>query len=189
MLETRKDLFTEKTNREISILRDALETNRDAFDEIDQERELAIENAAGITLPALDILNDELRNKKHLRHLEQLELCTKQHNLAIKCLEECREAIAHRRELSNTARKNAAKKLKSAGISIQSMQAWPDNQPAAQNQFNFRLQESITVRAADAAVEEAEQMARNLKALVTKTKEQIEQSELAIKQLASAILK
>ena len=189
MLESRKDLYSDSTNQEISHLNDSMDTNREAFDEIDRERKAAIDNAASYSLPALDILNDELRNKKHLRHLERLELCTKQYNLAITCLEECREAITHRRELATTARQNATKKLKNAGISIESMQAWPDFQSAAQIQFNFRLKESVTVRAADQAIEESEQTARNLKALLTKTKEQIEQSELAVQQLASAILK
>jgi len=189
MLESRKDLYSDNTNQEISRLNDARDSNLEAFNEIDRERKGAIHNAASYSLPALDILNDELRNKKHLRHLERLELCTKQYNLAITCLEECREGITHRRELANTARKNATKKLKSAGITLQSMQAWPDFQSAAQIQFNFRLKESVTVQAADAAIAEAEQMARNLKALITKTKEEIEQSELAIKQLAGAILR
>ena len=189
MLESRKDLYSDTTNQEISGLNDAIDTNREAFDEIDRERKAAIDNASSMSAATLTAMREELTHRKYHRHLERLELCTKQYNLAITCLEECREAITHRRELATTARKNATKKLKTAGITIQSMQAWPDNQPAAQIQFNFRLKESVTVRAADQAIEEAEQTARNLKALLTETKEQIEQSELAVQQLAAAILR
>ena len=68
MLESRKDLYSDNTNQEISGLNDARDTNREAFDEIDRERKAAIDTAASYSLSSLDILNDELRNKKHLRH-------------------------------------------------------------------------------------------------------------------------
>jgi len=189
MLKAEKDIYSDELNTRICDLLDAERDNGKALGDIDAERITAIDNAPAMSAATLDTLREELTHRKYLRHLEALELATKRHNLTVNCLNYTRDRLEQCREQATEDRKKAGKRYKTLGISLETMRAWGSDNKAAAIQYDHKLLEVASVKAADAEVERAEQLARELATEIEKTNPAIEAAEEALSQLAACILK
>jgi len=189
MLEAEKNIYSDELNTRIADLIDAEQANAEARQSIDEERRNIIGNSAMQTAHTLENIREELTAKKYNRHLEALELATNRHNLTLDCLNYTRDRLEPCREHAKTERKKASKRFKTLGISVESQRAWGLDNKAAAIQFNHRLLEVASVKAASAEVERAEKLARALSSELKKTNPAIEAAESALNQLAAAILK
>jgi hypothetical protein len=189
MLKAQKDIYSDELNTRIDALLDAERDNAEARQAIDEERAASVEKAATMTAHTLENVREELTAKKYNRHLEALELATSRHNLTADCLNYTRDRLEPCREHATTERKKASKRFKTLGISLESQRAWGLDNKAAQIQFDHKLLEVASVKAADGEVERAEKLARDLSSELKKTNPAIEAAESALSQLAAAILK
>ena len=189
MLKAQKDIYSDELNTRIADLIDAEQANAEARQSIDEERAASVKKAATMTANILENVREELTAKKYNRHLEALELATNRHNLTVDCLAYTRDRLEPCREHAKTERQKASKRFKTLGICLESQRAWGINNNAAAIQFDHKLLEVASVKAADAEVERAEQLARELATEIKKTNPAIEAAESALNQLAAAILK
>ena len=189
MLKAQKDIYSDELNTRIGDLLDAEQANAEARQSIDEERRNIIGNSAMQTAHTLENIREELTAKKYNRHLEALELATTRHNLIVDCLNHTRDRLEKCREQAAEERQKASKRFKNLGISIESQRAWGINNNAAAIQFDHKLLEVASVKAADGEVERAEKLARDLSSELKKTNPAIEAAESALSQLAAAILK
>ena len=189
MLKAQKDIYSDELNKRIDALRDAEQANAEARQAIDEERAASVKKAATMTANILENVREELTAKKYNRHLEALELATNRHNLTVDCLAYTRDRLEPCREHAKTERQKASKRFKTLGICLESQRAWGINNNAAAIQFDHKLLEVASVKAADAEVERAEKLARDLSTELKKTNPAIEAAESALSQLAAAILK
>jgi len=189
MLKAQKDIYSDELNTRIADLIDAEQANAEARQSIDEERAASVKKAATMTAHTLENIRAELTAKKYNRFLEQLELATNRHNLTVNCLAYTRDRLEPCREHAKTERKKASKRFKTLGISLESQRAWGLDNKAAAIQFDHKLLEVASVKAADGVVERCEHLARDLATEIKKTILAVEAAESALSQLASAILK
>ena len=188
-LTAEKDTFSDELNRRICDLQDAEAANTEAIDAIEEERRLTIANAAATSATTLVATREDLTAKRHNRFLERLELATVRHNLTVDCLAYTRDRLEQCREHATTERDKASKKLKNMGIELKTMRAFGIDNRAAAIQFDHKLLEIASVKAAENEIKRCEQLARDLAHESVYTDNAIKLAEESLIDFAAAVLR